>query len=470
MPRQEAPALKKPMDQQFGLKLACTLLGLCAACSSSAPLPPAPTATAGPTPFPSLAPSPTPVPGTLYVDPTQDLGAISPLIYGSNYGPWVSVPFQMFPQVFDSGLTILRFPAGSWGDQNNLQSYEIDTFMGILNKMRSGALINVRLEHATPAQAAQLVRYVNIDRGYGVTYWGIGNEPDLYTGDLHANYDTPQFNREWRAIALAMQAVDPSIKLVGPEISQFTANPAANPKDSRGLDWMTEFLKANGDLVDVVSIHRYPFPHGDTAPPATIAQLQQNVHEWDGIIPYLRGLVRSTTGRELPIAVTEFNSHYTKAMQGPATPDSFYNAIWLADVLGRMIRGRVFMANQWMMSGGPDQGGWGLISQDGPRPSYYVYQMYRMFGSELVYSASDDPNLSIYAARRPDGSLTVLVINLDLNPKSKPIKIVKMPGPTAEAWLFDPTHTAQDLGSQPLSGTLAFPPESITLYVIEAHP
>ena len=32
------------------------------------------------------------------------------------------------------------------------------------------------------------------------------------------------------------------------------------PRTSQGKDWMTEFLRANGDLVDIVSIHRYPFP------------------------------------------------------------------------------------------------------------------------------------------------------------------------------------------------------------------
>jgi hypothetical protein len=131
-----------------------------------------------------------------------------------------------------------------------------------------------------------------------------------------------------------------------------------------------------------------------------------------------------------------------------------------------LIRDHVFLADQWMLSGGPDQGGWGLISEDGPRPSYYVYQMYKLFGSELVYSASDDPNLSIYAARRPDGTLTVMVVNLDLGSKSRPIRIVGRPAPTAEVWLFDPTHSAKDLGPQPLSGTLVFPPESVTLYVI----
>jgi alpha-L-arabinofuranosidase len=41
----------------------------------------------------------------------------------------------------------------------------------------------------------------------------------------------------------------------------------------------------------------------------------------------------------------------------------------------------------------------------------------------LVYSSSDDPELSIYAARREDGTLTAFVINLSLEEKTKAIRI-----------------------------------------------
>ncbi len=65
-----------------------------------------------PTSFPTSTPVPTPIPGTLYVDPSLSLGPISPLIFGSNYGPWLTVPFYNLQQAYDSGIKILRFPAG----------------------------------------------------------------------------------------------------------------------------------------------------------------------------------------------------------------------------------------------------------------------------------------------------------------------------------------------------------------------
>jgi alpha-L-arabinofuranosidase len=372
----------------------------------------------------------------------------------------------MLQSAFDSGITIVRFPAGSWGDENDLQSYQIDTFMGILQKMDATALIDVRLENGTPGKAAELVRYVNIERKYNVRYWAIGNEPTLYTTALHTNYDTPQFNRDWRATARAMKSVDPTIQLVGPELHQFTDQENQNPKDSAGRDWMTEFLKANGDLVDIVSFHRYPFPVNTSAPPATIEELHRNVYQWDKIVIYLRALIQRTTGRDLPIAVTEFNSHYNKVTKGEATPDSHYNAIWLADVLGRILHNRVFMANQWMLTDHGDQGGWGLIGYGEVRPSYYVYQLYKLFGREQIYSSSDDPDLSINAATRSDGTVTIIVINLSLNDKIKPIRIEGQSKAPAEAWLFDPTHKAKDIGAVNLSNSITFPAQSMTLFTL----
>src|ERR1700690_3482095 len=143
----------------------------------------APTLKPSPSPFPSATITPSPVPNTLYVNPNIELGAISPYLFGSNYGPWVAIPFDMIQSAFNSDITILRFPGGSWGDQNNLQPFSVDTFMGILNKMNASAMINVRLENGTPQQAAQLVQYVNIGKKYNVRYWAIGNEPSLYTAD-----------------------------------------------------------------------------------------------------------------------------------------------------------------------------------------------------------------------------------------------------------------------------------------------
>jgi hypothetical protein len=415
---------------------------------------------------------PTPVPGMLYVDPSSYLGPISPLIYGSNYGPWLVVSFDMLPEAYDSGIRILRFPGGAWGDHNNVTPLQINQFMDFANKMGATALFSVRLLGGTPEQAAEMVRYTNIVKKYNVQYWNIGNEPTLYNAEVQSqgqSYDVNRFNQEWRAFAEAMKKVDPTIKLVGPEINQFSYDTSPGATTNFGEwdeTWMTEFLKANGDLVDVVSFHRYPFPRSRTAGAPSFDELRLNAQEWDKIFIHARELIHQYTGRDLPIAVTEFNSAYDKSVGKETTPDSHYNAIWMAAVLGSMIKNKVLMANVWYLTAKGGSGGLGLISAYDVFPSYYTYQMYKKFGSELVYSSSDDADLQVYAARRQDGSLTVMVINLSAVEKAEALRIGDQTGVQAESWLFDPDHEIENMGTAQLAGEIVFPPQSISFYII----
>ena len=180
------------------------------------------------TPIPTSIPAPTPIPGALYVDATQQLGLINPFVYGANHGPWAAVSFDLWDEMEASGVTFLRFPGGKWGDENNLRETHIDGFIALCQQIGAQRQLSVRLRGGTPEQAAALVRYANIEQQYDIRYWSIGNEPGLYHSKPGFDgYDTARLNREWRAIAEAMLAVDPDIQLIGPEVTQYTGNPAS---------------------------------------------------------------------------------------------------------------------------------------------------------------------------------------------------------------------------------------------------
>lgn len=450
------------MSPNFGrtlIKLVVLAL-CCVACGSGQP-----------TALLTLTPAPTPVAGVLFVDGDQELGPISPYVYGSCYGPWVGVPPDLLPQAKAAGVTYLRFPGGEWGDQNDLRDYQIDQFIAFARRVGAEPKINVRMPGGSPEKAAELVRYCNETHDYNVRYWSIGNEPNLYTPyNMYDDYDTVRYNAEWREFAEAMLAVDPDIVLIGPGTSQYTGNPETDPRDEAGRDWMREFLSANGDMVDIVGIHRYPFPTSMTGPAVTIDDLRANSREWDTIIPNLRALIRETTGRDLPVAVSEISSDWSHATGGEATPDSFYNAIWWGDVLGRMIRQKVDIVAYFILQCKTGQGGWGLLARFEVRPTYYVYQMYQHFGDELLCAFSDDPDVSIYAARRQkDGALTLMLINLGPEKKRKPLRLenVTVSGP-AQVWLFDADHQAEQIGAQTIADgvEVALPAQSMSLYVI----
>ena len=424
------------------------------------PQPTEPPPTAIPTATPLSAPTAirTPPVGGLYVDPAQDLGPINPYVFGSNYGPWLGISPKALPYIAEAKLAFMRWPAGSWGDQNDVTELQVDQFIALCEKSGWAPMINVRLENSTAEKAAALVKYVNVTRSYNVRYWAIGNEPNLYVGD----YSVERFNREWRAWATAMRAVDPSIQLLGPESSQYLGNVAGPGPVYR--DYVIEFLKANGDLVDIVSVHRYPFPKSTISGPPSIADLRDNSREWDEIIPDLRSLVREYTGRDLPVAVTEVNSSYARNNGGEATMDSHYNAIWFGDVLGRMIRQGVTIVAQWDLVRE-----WGIVGRFEVHPLYYTYQMYQHFGAQLIYASSDDPYVSVFGAKRTDGALTILIVNLnsELAGQTLTIEGVTAARP-AEVWLFDPDHNAEQVEAIQLGGetSLTLPPESMTLLVL----
>lgn len=395
---------------------------------------------------------------TLTVNAGTSLGTYSQLVFGGNIGPTFTLSPDMFDEAKAGGVSLLRFPGGNWGDQNNIRPEMIDFFIIQCRAVGAEPSIHVRVVDGTPEQAAELVRYANITKEYNIKYWYIGNEPNLYD-----DYTIERFNTEWRAYAEAMEAVDPNIILIGPEVSQY---PPSDPNDEFH-SWVREFLKVNGDMVDIVSIHRYPFPRGQNQ--TTIADMSVNPPEWDIIIPHVREVIAETTGRDLPVAVTEINSHWANVTGGEAGMDSFYNAIWWGDVMGRLIRQQVEIVALFTLSSAGDEGSWGMLAKYEVRPIYYVYPMYKMFGKELVEATSTDNLVNIYAAKREDGALTLMVINLGEDEASRTLALNDFePGGDAEVWRFDAEHNAEMIDAETLADAaeITVPGQSMTLYII----
>ncbi len=99
--------------------------------------------------------------------------------------------------------------------------------------------------------------------------------------------------------------------------------------------------------------------------------------------------------------------------------DSHMNAIWLADVLGRLIEQKVDMVDQVALAGQ-----YGIVGGFALNPIYYDYLMYQQFGTELVRSASDDPLVNIYASKRSDSTLAVMIVNLSATTQTKQMTIL----------------------------------------------
>jgi hypothetical protein len=464
--RLKAESRRRNHVLSFILHLSAFILSLIllAACTLAPAAP-----TAAPT---SIAPQP--APGALFVNAANPIGPISPYVFGTNYGPWTFVsPAARTTAAQEAGLTLLRYPGGNWGDVNDLMEYQLDEAVALARQLGAEPLISVRLANGSIENAVNLLKYANQTRKYNIKYWSIGNEPSLFATGVAdiKGYDTARYNQDWRQFAEALRLVDPSIKLVGPDIHQYAADPAARPKDPNGKDWLEEFLKANGDLVDVVAVHRYPFPKNmqDLIPPKD--ELLASSEEWDQIIPAMRQVISETTGQDKPIGIMELNSSWATTSGGEASPETFANALWFGDVLGRLIKQRVELVAQFLLASKTGGGGGtlGLFDGDAPRPIYYVYPMYRRFGRDLVEASTDKELVSIYAARRADGALTLMVINRSHQEQTLPLQLYgHAPAGAAEVYRFDESHNAEQLAAQTIAdgSKITLPPYSMTLYVL----
>ncbi len=106
---------------------------------------------------------PAPAPGVLLVDPSVDLGPISPYLYGTNYGPMHAVPIEMMPDMVQSRFTALRWPGGAWTDEVDMQPFQIDQFVWFYNQLGALPTVSVRLLNGSPETAANVVRYAIVE-------------------------------------------------------------------------------------------------------------------------------------------------------------------------------------------------------------------------------------------------------------------------------------------------------------------
>ncbi len=409
--------------------------------------------------------------GVFLIDASSDLGEISKFVLGTNHGPWADLGVNNLEPAKNAGITFLRWPGGNWGDRNDITTSQLDNYIGQAKMMGAEPSITLRLPGSTPEAAAEWVRYANVEKKYGVKYWSIGNEPSLFEADTTLagqTWDAATYAKRWREFAQAMKKVDPKIILYGPDTHQFNGDPSFDPKDSGGKDYLREFLKVNADLVDIVTVHRYPFPSCPTCGTPSKAELLANTPEWDSIIPNLRRVIKEVTGKEKPVGIMEYNSNWSNVSGAETSPDSFLGALWTADVIGRMIRQKPELLAYWTLKTGSSGAGHALMTSYSIRPSYYVFQIYKRFGNHLLAANADDPMVSLFAAKREDGAVTAIFVNRGDAAVKMILRLDKVDEMAmAEGYLFDETHDAEYFNPPKFKNgdPVELAPLSVTLFI-----
>jgi hypothetical protein len=382
----------------------------------------------------------------------------------------VGVNAGIWDQVFDTPTTIsmlndvknqaLRFPGGSisddyhWATNKTTEGLSwansFDQFAHVaMNTPAGDVFITANYGTGTPAEAAAWVTYANVTHTYGFKYWEVGNE-------VYGSWEKDTNNRPHDPYTYAvrfkdyfnlMKAADPTIKVGAVVVlgsfpaesgeegyANYTDHPATNPRTMQVHNgWtpvMLATLKSLGVTPDFVAYHRYEQQGGSESD----AFLLQSASTWGNEASELRQILidylGSAAAAGVEIVCTEHNSvAYNPGKQST----SVVNALFMADSIGQVLKTEFRSVVWWdmrnsqetwntssLLFGWRQYGDYGYANFANPAgptdryPAFYAAKLLSHFargGDQIVGGSSDYILLPLYAAKRSDGSLSLLVIN-----------------------------------------------------------
>ena len=372
---------------------------------------------------------------------------ISPYIFGVNAAIWASIDSTMANRLKNAGITIIRWPGGGTSDGHDWYrnywkagngnwysggSKRTSGYIDFCNMAQADPFItvNFRLSYEQVDSywsnnypqgiytggipdgadfARDWLNYCNVDynttygdnpahgSSYNVKFWEIGNEPSMGGADK-----TNIYCNNFRDYYNAMTSIDPGIKIMGPSVHNY------NVYD----DWIPPFLDQCGDIVDIISIHRYY-----VAGPPNMETLLYQTDDWDSRIAainsWITQYVVNKWGRsadEVEIAVTEWNTSWGN----PGSSGSEWaHGLWTADILGQYMENNIYMGNFWHIQNGA-QGMYDDGSPYNPRPAHYAFKFMKEHTyilDKLVKSTSDTSDLASYSSIRDNNNISLIVIN-----------------------------------------------------------
>ena len=394
------------------------------------------------------------------IDTTRTVRTVDERVFGVNAVIWdgaCNTP-QTIALLQTAGTRALRFPGGSASDEYHWKTdtsltntwtwaTSFDAFANVVTNLnpRPQVFITANYGTGTPQEAADWVTYANITKALGVKYWEIGNEcyGSWETDSQSVPHDPYTYAIRTRDYVAAMKAADPTVKIgvvviTGEDsYANNTSHPATNLRTGRVHNGWTPVLLATlrslGVTPDFAIYHRYE----QTPGLENDASLLQMAATWPNDAADLRQQLSDylgTAGAGVELVVTENNSVY--ADPGKQST-SLVNGLYLADSLGNLLQTEFNSLLWWDLRNGQDNtqnnsaslygwrqyGDYGVLSTPStfgstsyydPYPTYYVMKLLSHFargGDTVVSATSDNALLSVYAARRLDGSLSLLVLN-----------------------------------------------------------
>ncbi len=234
--------------------------------------------------------------------------------------------------------------------------------------------------------------------GRSIHVWALGNEPDR--GEPAAAYNVYDYVNDFRDFFNLLKREDPTLTVMGPNL-------ASDATDGEGdADWLTPFLKYDGDIVNLVSVHHYAALANSG--PATFS-LGDDANQLASGFRALQGEVSQNSNIYIP-AVYSKVSPFDPEAAPVSTALDFKQMIWRADVMGTFLQEGVVMA---VLGDLEAPNGSGFFSQGAPNPSAWVTSLFsKRWRGHPVPVKVLKPFVNVYASRDDQtGEVSLFILN-----------------------------------------------------------
>ncbi|MEU5547066.1 LPXTG cell wall anchor domain-containing protein [Streptomyces sioyaensis] len=343
-----------------------------------------------------------------------------------------------------AGVRQLRYPGGSVGDVYHWKTHTVtegswaapgtdfDHFMATAKKVGAQPILIANYGTGTPQEAADWVKYANVDKGYGVKYWEIGNEVSgngyygaKWEADNHADKSPREYAKNLLAYAKAMKAVDPKVK-IGTVLNTPGSWPDGIKAHGDDADWNNTVLSIAGKSIDFAIIHWYPGG-------ASTEDLLKSPAKIAGTTSAVRSLLHKYAGphaSSVKIAVTETSTATSVAQTSQAAalfaPDTYMN--WLEQGAvsvdwwdlhngpgkSTTLHGETDYQDGGVLAVGGCSGGTCEPARETPFSTYWGIRSLTALaqpGDTMVKASSASPSVAVHAVRAANGGLNVMLIN-----------------------------------------------------------
>jgi hypothetical protein len=361
------------------------------------------------------------------VDLNKRTGTVNPLFWGTNFLFWIEDDASLADGRIETSLKnlpikSLRYPGGTVADnfhwktnllenkfrfpfEDGAAKSDFDEFMAFCARTNAEPVLVVNTEswqiaqdlNAGAQEAAEWVQYCK-DKGYKVKYWEIGNETYW-----HPFFTAREYGQAVKKYAIAMKAVDPTIKIsanghwdvemVGSKerttssewetIRQMYLN-IASRTDTEAADayadsfkdtnitngtqkWWNNVADECGAYIDMISVHWYY--GGNTNMESMTTNLDQVRQVFKTKYP----------NRDYTMCMTEYNCNHDDHKLGISG---------LFDGIGRFLNAGVEIANFWPLRNSID-GHRRSIMHSNTLEEGYAYQVLQLMGKNLKGDLSE---------------------------------------------------------------------------------